>query len=77
MLQAHTIAAQQNYNNTRQLINSLTNLLPKIVKLDFPRYDGNEDPTCWLCRLEQCFQIYDIPTWDHLALASFHLEGDA
>ena len=24
--------------------------VPKFAKLDFPRYDGSEDPTLWICR---------------------------
>lgn len=27
-------------------------LAPKITKLDFPRYDGMEDPTGWICWVE-------------------------
>lgn len=30
-------------------------LAPKITKLDFPHYDGMEDPTRWICRVEQFF----------------------
>ncbi|RVW28691.1 hypothetical protein CK203_083310 [Vitis vinifera] len=28
---------------------SLNNFIPQIVKLDFPRYEGRDDPTLWLC----------------------------
>ncbi|KAJ8753628.1 hypothetical protein K2173_025619 [Erythroxylum novogranatense] len=50
---------------------------PKLVKLDFPRFNGREDPTSWLCRAEQFFQFHDTPEADRVSLASFHLEGDA
>jgi len=26
---------------------------PKVAKLDFPWYDGSEDPASWVCRVEQ------------------------
>jgi hypothetical protein len=28
---------------------------PKLAKLDFPRYNGMEDPTSWIHRVEQFF----------------------
>lgn len=31
---------------------SLKDFLPKTMKLDFPRYDGKEDPTSWICQWE-------------------------
>jgi hypothetical protein len=51
--------------------------VPKMVKLDFTRFDGREDPTSWLCCTEQFFLVHDIPLEEQVALASFHLEGDA
>lgn len=54
--------------------NSLT---PKIAKLDFPCYNGGEDPTSWICRVEQFFELQQIPEEDKLPLAAYHLEGDA
>ena len=47
------------------------------VKLDFPRFNGGEDPTSWICRAEQFFRFQDTPTTDQVGLASFHLEGEA
>ncbi|KAL4187830.1 hypothetical protein AMTRI_Chr09g40760 [Amborella trichopoda] len=49
----------------------------KLVKLDFPRFNGSEDTTNWTCRVEQFFQFYQTPKEERVALASFHLEGDA
>uniref|UniRef100_A0A2N9HT66 RNA-directed DNA polymerase n=1 Tax=Fagus sylvatica TaxID=28930 RepID=A0A2N9HT66_FAGSY len=50
---------------------------PRIVKLDFPRFNGAEDPTSWICRAEQFFRFHETPIEDHVALALFHLEGEA
>jgi hypothetical protein len=47
------------------------------VKLDFPKFNGGEDPTSWLCRAEQFFRFHETPPMDQVALASFHLEGEA
>uniref|UniRef100_A0A2N9HMQ3 Retrotransposon gag domain-containing protein n=1 Tax=Fagus sylvatica TaxID=28930 RepID=A0A2N9HMQ3_FAGSY len=50
---------------------------PRLVKLDFPRFNGGEDPTSWICHAEQFFRFYETPLEDQVALASFHLEGVA
>jgi len=47
------------------------------VKLDFPRFNGEEDPTSWVCRAEQFFRFQGTHEVDKAALASFHLEGEA
>ncbi|XP_038985807.1 uncharacterized protein LOC103721475 isoform X2 [Phoenix dactylifera] len=57
--------------------NSISLFLPKTVRLDFPHFNGAEDPTSWVCRAEQFFQIHEIPSADRVSLASFHLEGEA
>ncbi len=46
---------------------------PRLVKLDFPRFNGGEDPTSWICHAEQFFRFYETPLEDQVALASFHL----
>ena len=51
--------------------------MPKLVKLDFPRFNGEEDPTNWLCRAEQVFQFHETQEANLVSFASFHLEGDA
>ncbi len=30
-------------------------LIPKVTKLDFPCFNGRDDPTGWICQLEQIF----------------------
>ena len=47
------------------------------LELDFPRFNGTEDPTSWLCRAEQFLRFHEIPMEDQVSLASFHLEGEA
>ncbi|KAH9766092.1 hypothetical protein KPL70_002068 [Citrus sinensis] len=51
--------------------------VPRMIKLDFPRYNGSEDTTSWVCRVEQFFHLHQTPEEERVALASFHLEGDA
>lgn len=51
--------------------------VPKTVKIDFPRYEGKGDPTIWSSKSDQFFQLHGIPVQDQVALASFHLDGDA
>lgn len=57
-------------NNTQQ------SYIPRLTKLDFPRFNSTEDMTSWVCRVEQLFQQHQTPKEERVALASFHLEGD-
>lgn len=50
---------------------------PKLVKLDFSGFKGGPNPTSWLYKAKQFFEIYETLTIDQVSLASFHLEGDA
>lgn len=50
---------------------------PKLVKLDFLGFEGGLNPTSWLYRAKQFFEIHETPTIDRVSLALFHLEGDA
>ncbi|KAK1300149.1 hypothetical protein QJS10_CPB13g01198 [Acorus calamus] len=50
---------------------------PKFIKLDFPHFNGGEDTINWVCRVNQFFQFHQTPEEERVALASFHLEGDA
>ncbi|KAL5736874.1 hypothetical protein ACOSQ2_031662 [Xanthoceras sorbifolium] len=34
---------------------SLSSFIPKMVELDFPRYDGMDDLTTWMCRANKYF----------------------
>ncbi|KAJ0007428.1 hypothetical protein Pint_29563 [Pistacia integerrima] len=51
-------------------------LAPKITKLDFPRYNGMDDPTRWICRVEQFFEFQGTEEAEKLPMAGYHLDGD-
>jgi len=51
-------------------------LKPKSVRLDFPRFDGDDAET-WCCRAEQFFDYYNTPDEHRLSLSSFHMDGRA
>jgi len=51
-------------------------LAPKVTKLDFPRYDGMEDPTGWICQAEQFFKLQRTEEVEKLPMAGYHLNGD-
>ena len=50
--------------------------IPKLIKLDFLRFNGDEDTASWVCRVEQFFHLYQTPKDEHVELGSFHLKGD-
>ena len=52
-------------------------VIPRVTKLDFPRFNGNEDPTSWICRAEQFFEFQNIVEEEKISLAAYHLEGEA
>lgn len=52
-------------------------LIPKVTKLDFPRFNDSDDPTSWICRAEQFFSFQNIPQEERLQLSTYHLEGEA
>ncbi|KAH0775799.1 hypothetical protein KY290_007210 [Solanum tuberosum] len=52
-------------------------MIPKHIKLDFPRFCGHEDPLGWLNRCEHYFRYQHTQEEEKIGLASFHLEGIA
>ncbi|KAK2992559.1 LOW QUALITY PROTEIN: hypothetical protein RJ640_010441 [Escallonia rubra] len=48
--------------------------LPKMVKLDFSKFHGDEDSTSWA---DQFFDFRQTPDEEKVPLASFNLEGHA
>jgi hypothetical protein len=54
-----------------------SNSFPKVAKLNFPKSDGTEDPTSWVCRVEQFFEFQDTAKEDKVVMAAYHLEGEA
>ncbi|XP_043817044.1 uncharacterized protein LOC122724910 [Manihot esculenta] len=49
--------------------------VPKYTKLDFPRYNGTEDPLGWISRCQHFFKHQSTPDDEQVGLASYHLEG--
>ena len=52
-------------------------VIPRVTKLDFPRFNRNEDPTSWICRAEQFFEFENIAVVENISLATYHLGGEA
>jgi hypothetical protein len=52
-------------------------LTPRIHKLNFPTYDGKEDPLLWINRCEQFFRGQKTPETEQVWYASYHLTGGA
>jgi hypothetical protein len=50
---------------------------PKLTKLDFPRYNGEDDLTSWICRVEQFFEFQRTENHEKILMAAYHLEGGA
>jgi hypothetical protein len=51
--------------------------VPTMHKMEFPKYDGVEDPLSWLNRCECYFHVWRTPKKWHVAYASFYLTDDA
>lgn len=51
--------------------------VPRFSKLDFPSYDGSEDPLNWLNHCEQFFRGQRTLLTDRVWLALYHLQGVA
>lgn len=45
--------------------------------MDFPHFNGLEDPTSWICRAKQFFEFHQTLEGERVSLALFNLEGDA
>ena len=50
--------------------------LAKSVRLDFPRFKGDE-PASWVYKANQYFRFYQTSLNERLLMASFHMDGDA
>ncbi|KAL4183062.1 hypothetical protein AMTRI_Chr11g96290 [Amborella trichopoda] len=50
---------------------SVGTYLPRMVKLDFPMFNGEEDPTSWVCRADQFFKFHHTPEEDRVPLIFF------
>ncbi|XP_062153129.1 uncharacterized protein LOC133861362 [Alnus glutinosa] len=62
-------------NKDKTVHNSST--ASKLTKLDFPRYNREEDLTSWICRVEQFFEFQRTENHEKILMAAYHLEGEA
>ncbi|KAB5511770.1 hypothetical protein DKX38_028798 [Salix brachista] len=51
--------------------------LPRYSRLEFPLYDGKNDPLAWLSRFDHFFRHQHIPEEEKVEIASYHLDEDA
>nr|KAJ0227854.1 hypothetical protein LSAT_V11C100037070 [Lactuca sativa] len=51
--------------------------VPKFTKMEFPTYDGKDDPLAWLQKCEDFFEEQQTPTEAWVPQATFVLQGKA
>ena len=49
--------------------------VPKRVRLEFPRFRG-ENPSGWVYKAHQFFQLYNTPINQRILLGSYHMEDE-
>ena len=54
----------------------LLTVVPKIVRLEFPRFRG-ENASGWVYKAYQFFQLYNTPINQRILLDSYHMEDEA
>ncbi|XP_019183647.1 PREDICTED: uncharacterized protein LOC109178468 [Ipomoea nil] len=54
-----------------------TTAMPKFTRLEFPRYDGKDDPIGWMHHCEQFFKAQNTPPQEFVSTTAFHLTGVA
>ncbi|CAN1289181.1 hypothetical protein LINPERPRIM_LOCUS20145 [Linum perenne] len=47
------------------------------IKIDFPQFFGDEDPTAWICRANGYFEFHRTADGDKVLIALIYLEGEA
>lgn len=52
-------------------------VLPKFVKLNFPKYNGEGDPITWISRYNRFFTLHCIHEKHKVYIVGDHLKGDA
>ncbi|XP_043813100.1 uncharacterized protein LOC122723753 [Manihot esculenta] len=75
--QRQAITGKEPANSTGSETSSGKTIVPKVTKLDFPKYNGLEDPIGWLSRCEHFFRHQHTPEEEKLELASYNLIGVA
>lgn len=51
--------------------------IPRYTKLDFPTFNGEEDPLSWLRKCERFFKHQNTPEHEWVGTASFHMSSKA
>ena len=57
-------------------INALAITFPKSIKVDFPRFNG-EEHAAWVYKANQYFNHYKTPYHEKLPMAYFYMDGEA
>ncbi|XP_062230337.1 uncharacterized protein LOC133928069 [Phragmites australis] len=77
-LPAHPPGDRRQYSRRDQedVTEGVSGGIPKFFKLDFPTYDGKDDPLPWLNRCEMFFRVQQTEERHKVWLASFNMDGD-
>ena len=51
--------------------------IPSYTRVDFPTYDGTNDPLIWVYRSEQFFENQHTADAEKIRVAGFHMLGEA
>jgi hypothetical protein len=63
-------------NHAKKTSGHRNSYVPKLAQMDFPKYKGVDDPTSWICRVEQFFEFQRTEEGDKLPMAAYHLEEE-
>ena len=64
-------------DHNHQTSGNSNSTIPRYAKMDFPTYDGTNDPLIWAYRCEQCFENQHTTDAEKVGVAGFHLLGEA
>lgn len=53
----------------------MPSVVPKFTRLQFPRYDGRDDPISWLHHCEKFFKAQNTLAHEFVSTTAFHLTG--
>jgi hypothetical protein len=66
-----------NRNCDKHFKGSHNSLGAKVAKLEFPKYNGTDDSTTWICWVKQYFDFKQIEEVEKLPLVAYHLDGES
>ncbi|KAH0644677.1 hypothetical protein KY284_032561 [Solanum tuberosum] len=67
----------QPIDHNHQTSGNSNSTIPRYAKMDFPTYDGTNDPLIWAYRCEQFFENQHTTDAEKVGVAGFHLVGEA